>query len=147
MNRNIYILCIDYKCIYACVCVYVCVFLNAQQQIKASQLSARRKRTNTERGTPIERERVREKENERSEEQSERAQAAAEPPQHLIKYCSMGTCCCDCCVCLRQVNKKVKVKEALECTNNSRTTVQSNGEKTETERQKCTRIVHCFQAS
>lgn len=40
------------------------------------------------------------------EEESERAQAAAEPPQHLIKYCSMGTCCCDCCLCLRQVKKK-----------------------------------------
>lgn len=62
MNRNIYILCIDYKCIYACVRVCVCVFLNAQQQIKASQLSARTKRTNTERATPIERERERKRE-------------------------------------------------------------------------------------
>lgn len=83
------------------VSVAVCVFLNAQQQIKASQLSARTKRTNTERVTPIEGER--EKEYERREEESERAQPAAEPPQHLIKYCSMGNCCCDCCLCLRQV--------------------------------------------
>lgn len=105
------------------VSVCVCFWMHNNKLKRHSWVRAQKE--------PIPRElhREREKENERREEESERAQPAAEPPQHLIKYCSMGNCCCDCCLCLRQVKKKIKVKEALECTNNSRTTVQSSGEK------------------
>lgn len=54
--------------------------------------------------------------NQKREEREREWAPAAEPPQHLIKYCSMGNCC-DCCLCFETSEKKSK---ALECTNNKK---------------------------
>lgn len=121
--------------LYMCLCLYVsvcvCVSLNAQQQIKASQLSARTKE-------PIHAclylcvclcERALNQESGESEREWAQVAPAAEPPQHLIKYCSMGNCF-DCCLCFETSEKKSK---ALECTNNKKKEKQKGKEKTETE--------------